>query len=330
MGVFISWSGKSSKSYLVAVALRGWLEQVIQGCGPWTSTQDIDVGERWGSELFTQLDVHKVGIICVTKENQGEPWLNFEAGALAKQLKGEKSAESRVCPLLIDLTASDVTGPLKLLQMVALERDGMFQIVQMINKHTIQNPLGEELLKKIFDKNWPDLQAELEKMKVPDQPPEKSSRPVEEILDEILSLVRAIDKTTNRPPGDPLSSPFVSAMPSSGTLGPFVGPMPSSGILGAIPSSGTAPVTWVTAAPPAITEAHLKFVAGERLNALALEVGKEDMALARAIEAADATYDGLTLTITLKQVISEQRLQLLKEIAERLGIKGLGIKMEIT
>jgi len=65
-------------------------------------------------------------------------------------LKGEKSAESRVCPLLIDLTASHVAGPLKLLQMVALDPDGMFQILQMINKHAIQNPLREEVLKKLF------------------------------------------------------------------------------------------------------------------------------------------------------------------------------------
>jgi hypothetical protein len=63
MGVFISWSGKNTKSYMVAVALRGWLEQVVQGCNPWVSAQDIDAGERWGTELFTQLDNHNVGII---------------------------------------------------------------------------------------------------------------------------------------------------------------------------------------------------------------------------------------------------------------------------
>jgi hypothetical protein len=54
---------------------------MVQGCNPWVSAQDIDVGERWGTELFIQLDKHSVGIICVTKKNQAEPWLNFEAGA---------------------------------------------------------------------------------------------------------------------------------------------------------------------------------------------------------------------------------------------------------
>ena len=69
MGVFISWSGKSTKSHRVAEALRDWLRLVVQGCEPWTSSLDIDAGERWGSELFNQLDKHGVGIICVTKEN---------------------------------------------------------------------------------------------------------------------------------------------------------------------------------------------------------------------------------------------------------------------
>jgi TIR domain len=89
MGVFIGWSGKNTKSHLVAQALRTWLEETIVGCEPWVSTLDIDAGDRWGTELFSQLDKHKVGILCVTKENQDQPWVNFEAGALAKQLKGD-------------------------------------------------------------------------------------------------------------------------------------------------------------------------------------------------------------------------------------------------
>src|SRR5271166_496534 len=196
MGVFISWSGKNTKSYLVAVTLRDWLQQVVQGCNPWVSTQDIDAGERWGTELFTQLDKHSVGIICVTKENQAEPWLNFEAGALVKQLKGDKADESRVCPLLIEMTTSDVTGPLKLLQMMLLDKDGMFQVSQMVNKYTIQTPLTEEVLKKVFEKFWPELHTELQQMKVPEQPG-KSSRSAPEMLEEILSLVRSIDKATS-------------------------------------------------------------------------------------------------------------------------------------
>jgi TIR domain len=83
MKVFISWSG--SKSQAVALALRGWLRGVINSLEPFVSATDIDAGTRWQSEIASQLDVSNFGIVCVTKENQAAPWLNFEAGALAKR-----------------------------------------------------------------------------------------------------------------------------------------------------------------------------------------------------------------------------------------------------
>jgi hypothetical protein len=49
-----------------------------------------------------------LGIICLTKANQHEPWLMFEAGALAKHL-----TTARVIPLYIDLGPAQVTGPLE-------------------------------------------------------------------------------------------------------------------------------------------------------------------------------------------------------------------------
>jgi hypothetical protein len=179
MGVFIGWSGKNTKSYKVTDALRRWLEKVIQTSKPWTSEHDIDAGQRWATELFGQQDSHRVGIICVTKDNQDQPWINFEAGALAKQLRGDKPDETRVCPLLIDMTENDVTSPMKLLQMVPLTRDGMFKVLEMVNKHAVEEPLKERVLRDSFEIWWSHLHTELEQMKVPEQP-EKSTRGVEE------------------------------------------------------------------------------------------------------------------------------------------------------
>lgn len=99
----ISWSGKESISNKVALALRDWIPNVIQTVKPWVSTIDIDAGAQWVSEMFVALKETKVGIICVTRKNQGEPWINFEAGALPKAMES-----SRVCPLLKDLKSSDV------------------------------------------------------------------------------------------------------------------------------------------------------------------------------------------------------------------------------
>src|SRR5258708_12621608 len=203
MGVFISWSGRDTKSYAVADALREWLEQVIQGSKPWMSAQDIDAGQRWGTELFSQLDNQSIGIICVTKANQAEPWLNFEAGVLAKQLKGDNLNESRVCPLLIDLDANDVTGPLKLLQMMPLNEEGMFRVSKMVNDHAIPAALSPDVLKRTFDKRWPELKEELDQIVVLDDR-EKETREPQDILEEILGIVRSPDKPVNQPQTPPL------------------------------------------------------------------------------------------------------------------------------
>src|SRR5947208_7189195 len=75
------------------------------------STMDIRngyaPGERWSGEVAQQLEAADVGIVCVTRDNQSAPWLNFEAGALAKKLES-----SRVIPLPINLKPSEVQQPL--------------------------------------------------------------------------------------------------------------------------------------------------------------------------------------------------------------------------
>ena len=82
MKVFISWSGVDSHS--AAVALRDWLPSVIQLLEPYVSSEDIDKGARWSTDIAAELAGSDWGILCVTKENVQAPWLNFEAGALSK------------------------------------------------------------------------------------------------------------------------------------------------------------------------------------------------------------------------------------------------------
>ena len=64
MRIFVSWSGDRSK--FVAEALHDWLPNVIQALDPWLSSEDIDKGTRWLSDIATQLNEVKVGIICLT------------------------------------------------------------------------------------------------------------------------------------------------------------------------------------------------------------------------------------------------------------------------
>ena len=91
MKVFISWSG--AISHQVALVLREWLPSVIQAVEPYVSSEDIDKGARWTTDISKELEASQYGILCVTPENIEAPWLNFEAGALSKTID-----KSRVCP----------------------------------------------------------------------------------------------------------------------------------------------------------------------------------------------------------------------------------------
>src|SRR6266705_3132311 len=107
MSVFISWSGKRSKE--LALLLRNWLPNVLQGLDVWMSDSDIDAGTRSMTEISEHLKTAKIGIICVTPENQTyAPWLLFEAGAISKTV----SDAARVCPYLLNLQANQLVGPL--------------------------------------------------------------------------------------------------------------------------------------------------------------------------------------------------------------------------
>ena len=74
MKVFLSWSGDVSKS--VAESLRDWLPTIIQTVEPWMSSEDIDKGAFWSSNVATTLgEAGAAGIVCVTPDNQAAAWL---------------------------------------------------------------------------------------------------------------------------------------------------------------------------------------------------------------------------------------------------------------
>jgi hypothetical protein len=186
VGVFISWSGKNSISHKAALVLREWIPNVIQTAKPWISGVDIDSGAQWAAEMFEALKATTVGIICVTQRNKAEAWINFEAGALAKAMKS-----SRVCPLLIDLKPTDLTGPLTTLQMEILDKEGLFRVLKMLNGHGGSESLPEETLRRAFEKWWPDLDAEMTKI-TSAQEPSKVRRDPTEMQEEILNIVRSL------------------------------------------------------------------------------------------------------------------------------------------
>jgi hypothetical protein len=152
--VFISWSGVKARR--VAVALKGFLQDVNQGTNVWFSDSDIAAGQRWGMELANQLDKSEFGIICVTYEALQSPWVLFEAGALGRSVQG-----GRVCPYLIDLTRRELAGPLTQFQAKEATKSQTWELVLAINFGMASGSLPEQRLEKYFITFWPALEAEI-------------------------------------------------------------------------------------------------------------------------------------------------------------------------
>jgi hypothetical protein len=184
MKVFISWSGE--RSHALADALHAWIPLVLHYVEPWLSQADIEAGQRWAEQVAKELEASNFGIICVTRDNVGSPWVLFEAGALAKSLQG-----SRVIPLLLDLEFRDITGPLAQFQAKKVDRSGLFEVVQSLN----QNPthaVPEDRVKQLFDALWPEVEKKV--ASIPKAAAVvKHARPQPEILEELVTSVRSLD-----------------------------------------------------------------------------------------------------------------------------------------
>lgn len=185
MKVFISWSG--TKSNHVAAALRDWLPDLIQSITPWMSEVDIGAGARWSREIESELSSTNFGIVCVTQDNVTAPWILFESGALAKTVEG-----SYLVPYLIDMSPADIpSGPLSQFMAKRADRSGTLDLVCTINRALEEQGLPSDRLERTFERCWPVLERTLKSL-----PPEEEepARSVENIIPEILDLVRGISR----------------------------------------------------------------------------------------------------------------------------------------
>jgi len=192
MKVFISWSG--SQSHQVAVALRDWLPSVLQIVEPYVSSEDIDKGARWSTDISRELEDSSFGIICVTPENVEAPWVNFEAGALSKSLD-----RSRVAPFLFAVDRTAIQGPLLQFQSTLIEEGDVKKLLLSMDKACNEHSLGESRVSEIFEVWWPHLKERLDKLEQLKPKAKKPNRPVEDVLAEILELSRGQQKLLSNP-----------------------------------------------------------------------------------------------------------------------------------
>jgi hypothetical protein len=190
--VFISWSGPQSEH--VAHALRNWLPKVLDSkVKPFVSSKDIDKGDRGLNKIAAELEASSYGIVVVTPNNQDSPWINFEAGALGKSV-----SDSRVAPLLIGLTDSDVSGPLKQFQNTsASDMQAVRSLVHSLNK-TLTAPMGDGTVDVMFERYWNELETAIAESPDEDSQPQQEPREQADLLDEVLTTVRSLQRDVGR------------------------------------------------------------------------------------------------------------------------------------
>lgn len=196
MKVFLSWSGE--QSHKVAVVFRDWFPSVIQSLVPYVSSEDIDKGARWSTDIAKELEDSTFGILCVTKENLTAPWLTFEAGALSKTMD-----KSFVSPFLFNIKRSEVDGPILQFQSTIFEKEDIKKLLKALNKACGEEELTDERLNKAFEVWYPTLEKELNKIQPSTKKDEPEKKLLEihdnEILEEILELSRLNQKLLRNP-----------------------------------------------------------------------------------------------------------------------------------
>ena len=138
-----------------------------------------------------------MGIICLTPDNLGAPWILFEAGAISKGMR-----DSRAYTFLFDLDHTDIKGPLAQFNHTKAEKEDTKKLLNTINT-ALGTPEGsllvtKEILDVAFETFWPELEKALKN--VPPQskviPP---TRKQEDKIDDILTVVRRLEKESISP-----------------------------------------------------------------------------------------------------------------------------------
>lgn len=158
MDIFVSWAGRDS--HAVAVVLRRWLPEVLPFVRPWVSSEDIRKGTRWSDELWGRLQGTSYCIVCLTPGAVRSPWVNFEAGAIAKAVRGP----SHVSPLLLGISPRDLDGsPLAMFQCTEFAEQDVHRLLNAINSVAIA-PVPVSQITAGLRRTWAALHDEISRI----------------------------------------------------------------------------------------------------------------------------------------------------------------------
>lgn len=189
MKVFISWSGNSKDA---AHAIFKALPTLFDQADPWISVENRS-GSMWLAEIDKELSSTDFGIVCVTKENQHAPWLNFEAGALSRRV----DAKRELMPVLllgVD-SMNDVDGPITGFQMKMGELEGFMDVMKDLNNSDLGPKINESILRRRVEAAWPSIEAEISKIRKGDAVEESDERTDSEKIDELLEVARSMARS---------------------------------------------------------------------------------------------------------------------------------------
>ncbi|MEU3651665.1 TIR domain-containing protein [Streptomyces sp. NPDC032161] len=190
MKLFLSWSGERSKK--TAETLWSWLPDVLQYINPWLSSLDISAGRRGVREITDELSETNFGIICVTPENQTSTWINFEAGALSKQVEG-----GYVVPFLIGMKTTDLISPLSQFQaVIGNSKDDVQKLLFEINEISGGLAIPRERLERAFQRSWPEFENSIRgigAISLRGNISNKVQRSEADMTEEILLISRQLD-----------------------------------------------------------------------------------------------------------------------------------------
>jgi uncharacterized protein YjbI with pentapeptide repeats len=169
--LFICWSGDRSRAAAGVLSRR--LPVIVPDLRCLVST-DIEAGRQWSTALQQQLEAADVGLVCLTPEAVGSPWIHYEAGLLAARVAKARD-EPMMFTYLLGVDPSELGGPLSGYQGATSTREGTERLVDSLRRFTGGKSAVD------FEAWWGEVSRELDAI-----PPV----PSEDVLRDLLKLFK--------------------------------------------------------------------------------------------------------------------------------------------